>query len=183
MFPPLQDLYRIAPELVLCAFGMLVMFLSPIVPKSKHGALEFIALLGAALALGATWLTATHSGAAYSGLFRADAFSDSEADPRPATRDVILFADTFNRYFEPENLRAAIRVLRAAGFRAILPKSQGRPLCCGRTYLSAAAGFVEQFTGWPLFFVICVLVAVPSLILLAWLQRRGHFAALGPIKV
>jgi len=53
----------------------------------------------------------------------------------------------------------------------------------GRTYLSAAAGFVEQFTGWPLFFVICVLVAVPSLILLAWLQRRGHFAALGPIRV
>jgi PAT family beta-lactamase induction signal transducer AmpG len=26
-------------------------------------------------------------------------------------------------------------------------------------------------------------VAVPSLILLAWLQRRGHFAALGPVKV
>jgi Fe-S oxidoreductase len=33
-------------------------------------------------------------------------------------------------------------VLRAAGFRAILPKSQGRPLCCGRTYLSA--GMVER---------------------------------------
>jgi PAT family beta-lactamase induction signal transducer AmpG len=26
-------------------------------------------------------------------------------------------------------------------------------------------------------------VAVPSLMLLAWLQRRGHFAALGPVKV
>jgi len=26
-------------------------------------------------------------------------------------------------------------------------------------------------------------VAVPSLILLAWLQRRGHFAALGPVRV
>jgi NADH-quinone oxidoreductase subunit N len=75
MFPPLQDLYRIAPELVLCAFGMLVMFLAPIVPKAKHGALEFIALLGAAFALGSTWLTARHPGAAYSGLFRADAFS------------------------------------------------------------------------------------------------------------
>jgi NADH-quinone oxidoreductase subunit N len=75
MFPPLQDLYRIAPELVLCAFGMLVMLLAPIVSKAKHGALEFIALLGAALALGATRLTATHPGAAYSGLFRADAFN------------------------------------------------------------------------------------------------------------
>src|SRR5476649_2048278 len=48
----------------------------------------------------------------------------------------------------------------------------------GRTYLSSGAGFVAKVTGWPLFFAICVLVAVPSLILLAWLQRRGHFAAL-----
>jgi PAT family beta-lactamase induction signal transducer AmpG len=48
----------------------------------------------------------------------------------------------------------------------------------GRTYLSSGAGFVAKATGWPLFFAICVVVAVPSLILLAWLQRRGHFAAL-----
>jgi MFS transporter, PAT family, beta-lactamase induction signal transducer AmpG len=53
----------------------------------------------------------------------------------------------------------------------------------GRTYLSAGAGFVAKATGWPLFFVICVVVAVPSLILLSWLQRRGHFAALGEVKV
>ena len=39
------------------------------------------------------------------------------------------------------------------------------------------------FTGpvkLPLFFAISVLVAVPSLILLAWLQRREHFATLTP---
>jgi PAT family beta-lactamase induction signal transducer AmpG len=53
----------------------------------------------------------------------------------------------------------------------------------GRTYLSAGAGFVAKATGWPAFFAICVLVAVPSLVLLAWLQRRGHFEALGPVKV
>jgi len=53
----------------------------------------------------------------------------------------------------------------------------------GRTYLSSGAGFVAKAAGWPLFFAICVVVAVPSLILLAWLQRRGHFAALGPVKV
>ena len=53
----------------------------------------------------------------------------------------------------------------------------------GRTYLSSGAGYVAETTGWPLFFVISVLVAVPSLILLAWLQRRGHFEALGPVKV
>ena len=48
----------------------------------------------------------------------------------------------------------------------------------GRTYLSAGAGYVAQATGWPMFFVLSVLVAVPSLILLAWLQRRGHFESL-----
>lgn len=49
----------------------------------------------------------------------------------------------------------------------------------GRTYLSSGAGYVAKETGWPMFFVICVLVAVPSLIVLAWLQRRGHFETLG----
>ncbi|MFZ2158257.1 MAG: MFS transporter [Bradyrhizobium sp.] len=53
----------------------------------------------------------------------------------------------------------------------------------GRTYLSSGAGYVAKATGWPLFFAICVVVAVPSLILLAWLQRRGHFDELGPVKV
>lgn len=48
----------------------------------------------------------------------------------------------------------------------------------GRTYLSAGAGYVAQATGWPMFFVISVIVAAPSLVLLLWLQRRGHFAGL-----
>ena len=55
---------------------------------------------------------------------------------------VMLLADTFNRYFEPENLRAALRVLRAAGYGVALPSAGGRPLCCGRTYL--AAGQVDK---------------------------------------
>ena len=52
--------------------------------------------------------------------------------------EVVLFADTFNRYFEPDNLEAAIRVLNAAGYVTHLPKPTdgGRPLCCGRTFLS-----------------------------------------------
>ena len=59
-------------------------------------------------------------------------------------REVVLFVDTFNRWFEPENARAAIRVLEAAGYRvhAAAPPMQGRPLCCGRTFLSA--GMVEE---------------------------------------
>ena len=54
----------------------------------------------------------------------------------------------------------------------------------GRTYLSAGAGYVAQDTGWPMFFVISAATALPSLALLIWLQRRGHFAALGkPTKI
>ncbi len=70
--------------------------------------------------------------------WRRDPFRDDEAGGPPAPRgDVLLLADTFNRYFEPENLRAAVRVLRTAGFRAVVPVTGPRPLCCGRTYLSA----------------------------------------------
>ncbi|QDM18882.1 AmpG family muropeptide MFS transporter [Tardiphaga sp. vice352] len=53
----------------------------------------------------------------------------------------------------------------------------------GRTYLSAGAGYVAQATGWPVFFVISMAVALPSLVLLLWLQRRGHFEALGPVRI
>ena len=49
----------------------------------------------------------------------------------------------------------------------------------GRTYLSAGAGFVAERAGWPMFFVISALTALPSLVLLVWLQRRGHFDDLG----
>jgi len=62
--------------------------------------------------------------------------------------DVVLFVDTFTNYFEPENARAAMAVLRAAGYRvsvarpAVDDAEPIRPLCCGRTYL--AAGRVDQ---------------------------------------
>jgi Fe-S oxidoreductase len=60
------------------------------------------------------------------------------------TREVVLFVDTFSRWFEPENARAAVRVLAAAGYtvRFAAPRAGGRPLCCGRTYL--AAGMVDE---------------------------------------
>jgi PAT family beta-lactamase induction signal transducer AmpG len=48
----------------------------------------------------------------------------------------------------------------------------------GRTYLSAGAGYVAERTGWPLFFVISALTALPSLVLLVWLQQRRHFDGL-----
>jgi Fe-S oxidoreductase len=60
--------------------------------------------------------------------------------------EVVLLIDTFNRYFEPENVRAALAVLRAGGYTVHLPQPAdgGRPLCCGRTFL--AAGLVDQAT-------------------------------------
>jgi len=58
--------------------------------------------------------------------------------------EVVLFADTFTTWFEPENARAALAVLRAAGCRVHLPRALdgSRPLCCGRTFLSA--GLVDE---------------------------------------
>ncbi len=58
--------------------------------------------------------------------------------------EVVLLVDTFNNYFEPDNARAALAVLRAAGYIVHLPRAldDGRPLCCGRTFL--AAGLVDE---------------------------------------
>jgi Fe-S oxidoreductase len=62
----------------------------------------------------------------------------AEAAPGPETgREAVLFVDTFNRWFEPENARAAERVLRRAGLTVRTPR-----VCCGRTYLSA--GLVDE---------------------------------------
>ena len=64
--------------------------------------------------------------------------SDFFNEPGESDGDVVLFVDTFNRYFEPENARAALKVLEAAGYRVHAPPG----LCCGRTFLSA--GLVDE---------------------------------------
>ncbi|MHC1948274.1 4Fe-4S dicluster domain-containing protein, partial [Bradyrhizobium sp. UFLA06-06] len=77
--------------------------------------------------------------------FRRDTFRpDVEALGPVDGREVVLFADTFNRGYERENLDAAVEVLVAGGYRVYLPRPSdgGRPPCCGRTFLSA--GLVEQ---------------------------------------
>ena len=74
--------------------------------------------------------------------WRRDIYRGNGAAPENA--DVLLFVDCFNRYFEPENPDAAYKVLDAAGYRIATarPSDRGRPLCCGRTFLSA--GLVEE---------------------------------------
>ncbi len=76
--------------------------------------------------------------------WRRDPFRDDEAKPAAAAKEVVLLVDTFTRYFEPENARAAVKVLEAAGYRVHLPTpiGKGRPLCCGRTFL--AEGLVAE---------------------------------------
>jgi FAD/FMN-containing dehydrogenase/Fe-S oxidoreductase len=71
-----------------------------------------------------------------------DYFRDGEqffaSAGKPTRGEVVLFADTFNRYFEPENVRAAIAVLTAGGYQVHIAHADngGRPLCCGRTFLA-----------------------------------------------
>jgi Fe-S oxidoreductase len=69
----------------------------------------------------------------------------TRADPQPGReKEVVLLVDTFNGCFESENARAAVDVLRAAGYRVHSPGAadSSRPLCCGRTFFSS--GLLDQ---------------------------------------
>jgi len=67
----------------------------------------------------------------------------AKANLAQSEREVVLFVDTFNDTIEPDNARAAQRVLEAAGYRVHFNTRAGeRPLCCGRTFL--AAGLVDE---------------------------------------
>jgi len=50
----------------------------------------------------------------------------------------VLWCDTFNEYFEPDNAVAAVQVLQAAGYTVHMVRgAHGRAPCCGRTHLAA----------------------------------------------
>jgi FAD/FMN-containing dehydrogenase/Fe-S oxidoreductase len=70
----------------------------------------------------------------------------SKEEALSAKQAVVLFVDTFSGFFESENAIAALRVLQAAGYTvAIASKngnSDGKALCCGRTYL--ASGMIDE---------------------------------------
>ncbi|WP_300273546.1 FAD-binding and (Fe-S)-binding domain-containing protein [Halomonas sp.] len=70
--------------------------------------------------------------------FTGNFLAERHGESAQASREVVLFVDTFNNYLESDNARAAKRVLEAAGYRVHLNVRPGeRPLCCGRTYLSS----------------------------------------------
>ncbi len=49
-----------------------------------------------------------------------------------------------------------------------------------RIVFSLGSGYVAAATGWMWYFTICATISIPSFILLAFLQRRGHFKRLEP---
>ena len=79
--------------------------------------------------------------------WRKDVFDDSKEGAAQglaavdASKEVVLLADTFNRYFERENLDAAVTVLRAAGYTVHIAKpverSSGRSAAAARSWRSA----------------------------------------------
>jgi FAD/FMN-containing dehydrogenase/Fe-S oxidoreductase len=96
---------------------------------------------------GAAWLSESLTGLSAKRpmpRWRRDVFRPRTSVGPADGHEVVLFADTFNRYFEPENLLAALDVLVRAGCRVHVPAAAdgGRPLCCGRTYL--ATGLVDE---------------------------------------
>ncbi|MGH9734091.1 MAG: NADH-quinone oxidoreductase subunit N [Candidatus Acidiferrales bacterium] len=77
MIPASQiaNLHRVAPEIVLCAVGILVMVLDPFIGAARQRTLGWVAFAGTLLALGAVHIAASDPGPAYSNLIFADGFS------------------------------------------------------------------------------------------------------------
>ena len=117
MFAPIEDVYRLAPELVLCAFGIVVMLAEPYVSRARRGVLATLALLGAGLALAATRLAAAYPGTAFSGVMRIDSFSIFLHWVIGAVTVLVILGST--DYLERENLQRgeyyALVLFAAAG--------------------------------------------------------------------
>lgn len=76
VIPQGVDYVRILPELVLSAFGIVVMMLDPLVDEEKsQRTLGVIALVGTVAGLGSTWYMAQSPGLAFSDMVRVDGFS------------------------------------------------------------------------------------------------------------
>jgi NADH-quinone oxidoreductase subunit N len=76
MVPQSTDYIRILPELVLSAFGMVIMLLDPLLDEEKsQKILGFIALIGTLAGLAATWVMSGSEGLAFSKMVKVDGFS------------------------------------------------------------------------------------------------------------
>jgi NADH-quinone oxidoreductase subunit N len=71
----LLNLYRVAPEIILCGFGILTMLAEPFLGPAHKRVSAWLALLGGLLSLASLALVWRYQGPAYGGLIRADNFS------------------------------------------------------------------------------------------------------------
>ncbi len=114
MFPAHDDILRLAPEIVLCVTGMVLMLIEPFLTSARKGVLATVAALGAALALAATAYPATRQGTAFSGLLRIDTYSVFVHVIVGIV--VLLVIDWLGRLPGPGE-HSAGRILRAAALR------------------------------------------------------------------
>jgi len=75
MLPVRDDLLRIAPEVVLCLTGIILMLIEPFLTSARRAVFLTISTFGAALALAAIYYPATRLGPAFSGLLLVDRYS------------------------------------------------------------------------------------------------------------
>jgi len=74
--PPAADYMRILPELVLSLFGIIVMFIDPLLDEERNQKpLGAIALIGALAALASTYFMAQYPGTAFWNMVRVEGFS------------------------------------------------------------------------------------------------------------
>ena len=71
----IANLERVAPEIALCGFGILIMLLDPFVSGAHKRFLGMLGFVGAVAGLAGVRVAASDPGLAYSGLMRVDVFS------------------------------------------------------------------------------------------------------------
>jgi NADH-quinone oxidoreductase subunit N len=76
-FPAEQfaNLHRLAPEIVLCLFGIVIMLLDPFLGRGKQRILGWVGFIGTLTALASLRLVYLDQGVAYNGVIQADTFS------------------------------------------------------------------------------------------------------------
>ncbi len=71
----IANFHRLLPEIVLCAFGILIMMVDPFVARANKKSMGWLAFIGAVLALISVHVVARDPGPAYSDLISSDMFS------------------------------------------------------------------------------------------------------------
>jgi len=64
----MEDVFRLAPILVACGFGMLIMLVEPFVGPARRRLVAYLGVVGALASLASVFISASHMGRSYSGL-------------------------------------------------------------------------------------------------------------------